>query len=175
VIAQEEKRYGPRVGDTVVYAAHGIGRVVARERKQVGDSERECIVLELVAGGLRVTLPLEEAVERLRAVADEEEFEAVRRTLLSESPARDKQWTKRISESKAKLASGRPTELAELVRDGSRVERLQGSQMSHAERRVYAHARDLLTKEIASACRLEPDEAEAWIEAHITPPEGSED
>jgi CarD family transcriptional regulator, regulator of rRNA transcription len=163
------------VGDTVVYAAHGVGRVVAREQKQVGDSERDCIVLELVAGGLRVTLPLEEAVERLRTVADEEELEDVRRTLVAEPGAREGAWTKRIKESKAKLASGRPTELAELVRDGSRFERSRGSQMSHAERRVYLQARDLLTREISSACRLEPNEAEAWIEAQITLPEGSRD
>jgi CarD family transcriptional regulator len=177
VIAEEEvpEVECPRVGDTVVYAAHGVGRVVAREQKQVGDSERDCIVLELVAGGLRVTLPLEEAVERLRTVAGEEELEDVRRTLVSEPGPREQIWTKRIKESKAKLASGRPTELAELVRDGSRFERLRGSQMSHAERRVYVQARELLAREISSAFRLEPNEAEAWIEAQIALPQGSED
>jgi CarD family transcriptional regulator len=162
-----------RVGDTVVYAAHGIGRVVAREQKQVGDFERDCIVLDLVAGGLRVTLPLEEAVGRLRTVADEGELEDVRRTLVSESALHEGAWTKRIKASKAKLASGRPTELAELVRDGSRFERLRGSQMSQAERRVYIQARELLVREISSACGLESHEAEAWLEAHIALPGGS--
>jgi len=46
--------------------------------------------------------------------------------------------------------------------------------MSHAERRVYTQARELLVREISSAYRLEPNEAEAWLEAHITLPEGSE-
>ena len=108
-------------------------------------------------------------------MADDEELEDVRRTLVSEPAAGERAWTKRIKESKAKLASGTPTELAELVRDGSRFEQLRGSQMSHSERRVYTQARELLAREISSACQLEPNDAEAWIEAQITPPEGNED
>ena len=65
------------VGDTVVYAAHGVGRVVAREQKRVDGTKRDCVVVEL-DGELRVTLPLLEAAERLRAVADERELEDVR-------------------------------------------------------------------------------------------------
>jgi CarD family transcriptional regulator len=157
------------VGDTVVYAAHGIGQVVARAQAQVGGAQRDCIVVDLAAG-LRVTLSLEEAGERLRTVADETELEDVRRTLVAESSVRDNQWTRRIKDSKAKLASGRPTELAELVRDGSRFEQLRGSQLSHAERRLYLQARELLSREISSARGLEQDEAEAWIEAQIALP-----
>ena len=64
------------VGDTVVYAAHGVGRIVAREHKRVDGTKRDCVVVEL-DGELRITLPLLEAAERLRAVADERELEDV--------------------------------------------------------------------------------------------------
>jgi len=154
------------VGDTVVYAAHGIGRVIARGQQDVGGTERECLIVDL-ATGLRVTLSLTEAGERLRAVAGEQEIEDVRSTLTAESSPRKQQWTARMKESKAKLASGRPVELAELVRDGSRQRQLPASQLSHGEQRIYRQARDLLTREISSACGLEQDEAEAWIEAQI--------
>jgi RNA polymerase-interacting CarD/CdnL/TRCF family regulator len=56
------------VGDAVVYALHGVGRVVAREQKLIMGVEHESVVLDL-AGGLRVTLSLEQAHTRLRAVA----------------------------------------------------------------------------------------------------------
>src|SRR5262245_45425214 len=104
VIAQQDRAEFEclGVGDTVVYAAHGIGRVVARAQQQVGGTERDVVVLDL-ATGLRVTLALEEASERLRPVADENEIEDVRRRLVAGSSASDKQWTKRIKESKAKL------------------------------------------------------------------------
>jgi CarD family transcriptional regulator, regulator of rRNA transcription len=159
------------VGDTVVYAAHGVGRVVAREHKLVAGIERDSVVLEL-AGGLRITLSLDDAAGRLRSVADERELEAVRRTLASESNGRDEPWTKRMKESKAKLASGRATELAELVREGGRFERSgTGSRPSDGEQRVYRQARQLLVLEICSARGLEEDEAEAWIEAQTAPPQ----
>lgn len=159
------------VGDTVVYAAHGIGRVVALEQKQVAGTERDCLVVDLAAG-LRVTLSIEEAAERLRAVADDAELENVRRTLAADSNSRDGGWSARIRESKAKLASGRPVELAELVRDGGRFERTdEGSRLSQAERRVYLQARELLVRELCSARGLEPEQAEAWIEMQIAPPE----
>jgi CarD family transcriptional regulator len=172
VIARDKKLEvdGLRVGDTVVYAAHGIGRIVRRQRKQVAGAERDCVVVDLVASGLRVTLPLDEAVGRLRNVADEGELEDVRKTLIAESGAREGSWSIRMKASRAKLAGGRPTELAELVRDGSRFEQLRGSQLTHAERRVYVQARELLAREISSARRVEPDEAEAWIEEQIALP-----
>ncbi len=176
MIAQQDSAAfeSPGVGDTVVYAAHGIGQVVALEQQQVGGTERDCIVVDL-ATGLRVTLSLEEAGERLRAVADENEIEDVRRTLNAESSAPNKQWKTRVTESKAKLASGRPTELAELVRDGSRFEQMRGSQLPHGERRLYVQARELLVREISAARGLEPDEAETWIETQISSTVGNED
>jgi CarD family transcriptional regulator, regulator of rRNA transcription len=175
-IAQQDKAEleCPSVGDTVVYGAHGIGQVVERAQKEVGGTERDCVVVDL-ATGLRVTLTLGEAGERLRAVADENEIEDVRRTLVADSSALDKPWTTRIKESKAKLASGRPTELAEIVRDGSRFETLRGSQLPHGERRVYVQARDLLIREISAARGLEQDEAQTWIEAQIALPDRNED
>jgi RNA polymerase-interacting CarD/CdnL/TRCF family regulator len=124
-----------------------------------------------LASGLRVTLALEHAAERLRAVADDTELENVRRTLASEPAALIGPWPKRIKESQAKLASGRATDLAELVRDAASVEQSQnGSRLSDAERRVYLQARELLARELCSARGLEQDEADAWIEAQIVRP-----
>jgi CarD family transcriptional regulator len=176
VIAEEpEKLRGVAVGDTVVYAAHGIGLIVAREQKRVGGTERDCVVVDLAAG-LRVTLPLEDAAERLRAVVDERELDDVRRTLASAPGGRDEPWTKRMKESKAKLAAGRATDLAEIVRDGERLDRATGgTRLSHGESHIYRRARALLVGEVSSARGVGEDEAEAWIEAQIALPDGSED
>jgi CarD family transcriptional regulator len=154
------------VGDKVVYAAHGVGHVVAREQRQVGGTKRECVVIDL-AMGLRVTLVVEDAAARLRAVADKTELEAVRKTLGARSNGRDDPWTKRIKESEAKLAAGRATDLAELVRDGGRLERTKKGRLSHGERRIYLQARKLLVSELCSARGLDEDAAEAWIDAQI--------
>jgi CarD family transcriptional regulator len=159
------------VGDVVVYAAHGVGRVIAHARTRVAGTERDCIVVEL-ATGLRVTLAIEEAAERLRPVAGDAEIEDIRRTLASHPSSRDGGWTRRISENKAKLASGRPIELAELVRDGGPIDGpASRPRQSHSERRVYLQARDLLVRELCSAQGIEPGAADAWIEAQIASPD----
>ncbi len=162
------------VGDAVVYASHGIGRVVAREQKVVAGTKRECIVIDLAAG-LRVTLPLDEAADRLRPVLNGSALAAVQKTLSEKPRARDGSWTRRIKESKAKLTSGQTDELAELVRDGARHEANGGPRLSTGERRIYVQARQLLVGEICAARGVEQDEAEEWIEAQIALPDESGD
>jgi CarD family transcriptional regulator len=163
------------VGDTVVFAGHGVGLVVALEQKRVGDTERDCLVVDL-ADGLRITLPLEEAADRLRAVAGKRELEDVRTTLASPTAERDEPWTKRIKESKAKLAGGRASDLAEIVRDGNRLEgATSGPRLSDGERRIYLQARTLLVRELCAARRVTEDEAETWIEAQLALPDESGD
>ena len=59
------------VGETVVYAAHGVGKIVAREQTKVDGTDRDSVVVNL-ATGLQVTLPHADAMERLRPVAGAE-------------------------------------------------------------------------------------------------------
>jgi CarD family transcriptional regulator len=158
---------GARVGETVVYAAHGVGRVVAIEHRRVGEVERECVVLEL-ATGLRVTLPIDNAASRLRPLADRAALKGVGQTLAAEASGRDGPWTRRLKANEAKLSSGMPNDLAEIVRDGACYEHSsQGGGLPVAERRVYRQARDLLVSEISSARGIGPEQADAWIESQI--------
>ena len=158
----------------MVYAGHGVGRVVARERNVVAGLERECVLIDLPAG-LRVTLPIEVAADRLRAVVDEAKFPGIKETLGGERGRRDGSWTRRMKDNTAKLARGRAVDLAELVRDGAPGEQAdRASRLSAGERRVYLQARQLLVREICSARGVEPAEADAWIEAQIAPPNESE-
>jgi CarD family transcriptional regulator len=160
------------VGDAVVYTRHGVGRVAGREQKLVLGLQRECVLLDL-ADGLRVTLPIEQARERLRAVVSEADLRRLERTLREDAGPPDGPWTKRMREGQAKLASGGALELAEIVRDGIERDRPSASgssQLSVAERQLYAQARQLLTQEISVARGVEPAEADAWIEAQVALP-----
>ena len=156
------------VGDTVVYAAHGVGRVAAREKKTVLGVEQELVVLELDSG-LRVTLPIERAREQLRPLVSEADVERVQQRLHEDGPASEGGWLKRLKQGQAKLASGDPLDLAEIVRDGMRRNGSlagadSGPRLSESERRLYVQARQLLAREIGSVRGLEQAEADAWIE-----------
>jgi CarD family transcriptional regulator len=162
------ERLSVAVGDTVVYGAHGVGSVVAQERRVVAGAERDCIVVNL-AEGLRVTLAVEEAAERLRPLIDDGALANVQYTLADKRSRREGSWTKRINQGKAKLAAGNPVDLAQIVRDGACFERPANGlhRLSNSERLVYVRARQLLVREISSARGIEQEEADAWIEAQI--------
>ena len=108
------------VGDRVVYASHGIGRVESRDHHQSGG---EMVVL-LFENGLKVTLPFDRAQNSLRSLSGESELEEVQLTLGGNSPsAKLEHWSRRHRNAQAKLAVGSVSGLAEIVRDGAQRER----------------------------------------------------
>jgi RNA polymerase-interacting CarD/CdnL/TRCF family regulator len=157
------------VGDVVVYAGHGTGRITARERRTGASAEQEVVVLELDQG-LVVTLPLTHARQRIRPVARETDLLRLQQTLRQQSDGHQEGWQKRFKQSQAKLASGELLGLAEIVRDGSRKESqaTASSRLSPSERQLYLRARQLLVLEISAARRLDPAQAEAWIDVQTT-------
>jgi CarD family transcriptional regulator len=159
------------VGDVVVYAAHGVGRVAAREERMVLGGAQEVLVLEL-AGGLSVTLPVERAREQLRPLLSKTDLCLVQETLREDHALSDDGWPTRRKNTQAKLKRGDPLGLAEVVRDGARREQRliakhTGSRLSPGERDLYMRARRLLSGEIGLARGLEPAEADAWIEEQL--------
>lgn len=159
------------VGDVVVYAGHGTGRIAARERRATGGAEQEVVVLELDQG-LQITLPLARARERLRPLASQSDLRRVQQTLQQTSESSEESWQKRLRQVQTKIAGGDPVELAEVVRDGIRRQSAQtGSpKLSESERRLYMQARQLLVHEIAAARGLEPAQADAWIQEQAAAP-----
>jgi CarD family transcriptional regulator len=159
------------VGDVVVYGAHGVGSLVARERRMVQGATREVLVLEL-SDGLLVTLPVERAREVLRQPLSEADLSRVQETLSEEHTISEDAWLKRRRDTQLKVGAGDPLGLAEVVDGALRERRLtarhKGSQLSPGERNLYMHARRLLSLEIGLAHGLGPDEADAWIEEQLT-------
>lgn len=161
------------VGDVVVYSSYGAGRVAARGKTVVLGVEQEIVVLEF-AGGLSVTLPMQRAREQLRPLVSEADVRRVQETLREDGALSADVWVKRLKQVQAKLRGGDPLELAEVVRDGARRERMLSgkgskSQLSRGERELYLKSRQLLSREIGLARGLEPAEADAWIDEQLTP------
>jgi len=152
------------VGDLVVYASHGIGRVESRELHR---DSGEVLVL-VFESGLKVTLPLDRARNTLRSLSGEAELEEVQRTLGSDSPPAPEHWSRRHRNSQAKLVGGTVGGLAEIVRDGAHRERerVKGG-TAPIRNQLYRTARKLLIAEVAAARGIEPDAADAWIVQQI--------
>jgi RNA polymerase-interacting CarD/CdnL/TRCF family regulator len=152
------------VGDRVVYASHGIGRIESREHHRASG---EMLVLAF-ENGMRVTLPLERAQHALRALSGEPELEEVRRTLGADSPPALEHWSRRHRNAEAKLVGGSVSALAEIVRDGAHRERARREGGTAPIRnQLYRTARRLLVAEVAAARGIEPEAADSWIGLQI--------
>ena len=159
------------VGDMVVHGSHGAGPVAARESRVVLGKRQEVVVLAL-AGGLSVELPLERAHELLRPLADASDISRVQEILGADQAVSDDPWLKRRRDALAKLTSGDPIGLAEIIRDGARRESTRSakgvkSELSPGERELFTKARRLLSTEIALARGIEADEADIWIDVQL--------
>jgi RNA polymerase-interacting CarD/CdnL/TRCF family regulator len=153
------------VGDVVVYASHGIGRIESTHAAEGTQPAR--IILDLESG-LRVTLPLVRARETLRCLSGEPELEDVRLTLRADVAPPVVPWPRRRRFAEEKLTAGEISGLAEIVRDGLQRER----QLTTASNRrsgkpianeLFRKARRLLAAEIAASRGIEPEAADAWI------------
>jgi RNA polymerase-interacting CarD/CdnL/TRCF family regulator len=152
------------VGDLVVYASHGIGRVVSREPHR-GNGELLVLVFER---DLKVTLPLDRAHNALRSLSGEPELEEVQRTLGCEAAPTPEHWSRRHRNAQAKLTGGSVSGLAEIVRDGVHRERERSKGgAAPITNQLYREARKLLIAEVAAARGIEPDAADAWIVRQI--------
>ena len=136
------------MGDLVVYASHGIGRVANRNQRTV--------VLEFEERGLSVTLPIERAAECVRAVSTEDEIADIGRTLGEADVASGENWQRRLKTTRGKVTIGEAVGLAEVIRDASRRDerataRKEPGKLSLTERQLYLKARQLLADEIGAS------------------------
>jgi RNA polymerase-interacting CarD/CdnL/TRCF family regulator len=155
----------------VVYGPHGAGPISARETRIVSGERREVIVLTL-ENGLSVALPLERARKLLRPLADEAALARVQSTLGADETASTDTWLKRRQNSLAKLSTGDPVGLAEIIRDCASRESTTSrtgakATLSPGERELSTKARQLLSIEIALVRGLEQGEANTWIDEQL--------
>jgi len=164
-----ESLEGIAVGDTVVYASHGIGHVTQKER---GADDQVEVVTLLFPEGLSITLPTGKALQLLRAPSGETEIAEIQRTLRAQPSTMDDSWQVRMKTTKEKVTTGAALKLAEVIRDGAhRQPRLTAGgglrELSLAERQLYLKARHLLANEIAEARGVDSTDADDWIRVQL--------
>jgi RNA polymerase-interacting CarD/CdnL/TRCF family regulator len=160
------------VGAVVVYAAHGVGRIVGHENRVVGGIKQSVVVVAFQER-LTISLPVGLAQSQLRALASEAELQIVQQTLRKGAVATGKPWLARRRDLQEKLADGSPLALAEIIRDTAPRTvtaagvRTKGSS-GHGEQDVFRKARLLLSTEIAEVRGVEVAEADSWVESQLT-------
>lgn len=159
-------------GDAVIYPQHGAGRVVAVEKRTIGDVERQYLVIELELQDLRVWVPCDEAEQvGVREPTPKDELDDLFELLSDHDVRIPSNFSRRMKNNQSRMNDGDVWQLAEVVRN--LAIRRSKKHLSPSEKTLYAHARNLLVAELALSMGKSHEKAEAAIDEHL--PEPGED
>lgn len=154
------------MGDKVVYPMHGAGVIERIEYKDLRGTSEPYYILHLPVGGMFVMLPEGSAGEvGLRPVIPAEEVPSVFGVLSARDEVEAQAWNRRYRANMERLRQGRVEEVARIVRDLARRERLKG--LSTGERKMLDNARAILVSELALSIGCSEGEAEELINAAL--------
>ena len=144
------------VGDYVVYPKHGVGRVVELQSEEIAGMKLELYVLRFEKERMTLRVPVNkvEAIG-MRKLSSDKTLKEAMQTLTGKPKVKRTMWSRRAQEYEAKINSGDPVSIAEVVRD---LHRNAGQpDQSYSERQIYEAALDRLARELAAVERIDKD------------------
>jgi CarD family transcriptional regulator len=154
---------GFATGDHVVYPTHGVGRIVETETQTIAGQDLHLFVITFEKDRMTLRLPIAKVrTSGLRRLATRKEMLAALTRLKGRSRARRTMWSRRAQEYEAKINSGDPNSIAEVVRD---LYRNAGQpDQSYSERQIYQAALDRLAREFAVIEKIDEQTAAQRLE-----------
>ena len=154
--ALKAKEFAFEKGDFVVYPTHGVGRVVDIEAKEIAGFKLDLLVISFEQERMMLRFPVAKAkISGLRKLSSRKIMESALVTLKGRSRVSRAMWNRRAQEYEAKINSGDPVSIAEVVRD---LHRNAGQpDQSYSERQIYEAALDRLARELAAVERIDKD------------------
>lgn len=150
-------------GDLVVYPAHGVGRLEAIETQTVAGYELQVFVISFTKNRMTLRLPMTKAKEAgLRTLSAPQDVNDAFETLKQKVLPRKGIWARRAQEYEIKIASGRLSAIAEVIRDLYRNG--NPAEQSFSERQIYQAAMGRLASEIAAIEDIDENHAVARVE-----------
>ena len=135
-------------GDLVVYRGHGVGQVIGVETQRLGGTQVRLVVVEFGPSGMVVRIPFHKVKSAgLRPVSSAEAMVEVLAQLAQPAVAAKGVWNRRLVEYMAKVNSGDPVALAEVVRD---LHPAPKGVRSPAAQTIYEKAFGRLSEELAA-------------------------
>lgn len=136
-------------GDLVVYPSHGVGLITAIETQEIAGHTLSVFVVTFDKDRMTLRVPVAKVkASGLRKLSTQKEIEAALAKLRGRSRAKRTMWSRRAQEYQAKIASGDPASIAEVVRDLFRNS--SQPEQSYSERQIYQAALDRLVREVAA-------------------------
>ena len=136
-------------GDHVVYPTHGVGKVERIAVEEIAGHKLELIHITFEENRMTLRVPVTKApAAGLRKLATRKMFDEALAVLKGRARIKRTMWSRRAQEYEAKINSGDPLAIAEVVRD---LHRNAGQpDQSFSERQIYEAAMDRLAAELAA-------------------------
>ena len=146
------------VGQSVVYPAHGVGKITSVEKQTVAGMDLEVYVVSFDQDKMILRVPTNRAeASGMRALAGSKLVEDALKTLGGRARIKRTMWSRRAQEYEAKINSGDLISIAEVVRDLHRGE--DQPEQFYSERQLYESALDRMARELAAVENIEKVDA----------------
>ncbi len=147
-----------KVGQHIVYPAHGVGDVIGIEQQVIAGFDIEVYVVIFEQDKMTLRVPTDKAATSgMRALSDDLTLKDAFTTLKGRARIKRTMWSRRAQEYEAKINSGDLILVSEVVRDLHRTD-AQPDQ-SYSERQLYESAIDRMVREVAAIKKQSRDAA----------------
>ncbi len=155
-----------REGDYVVYPTHGVGKVDRIAVEEIAGHKLELICITFDENRMTLRVPTTKArTAGLRKLTSKKNFDEVLAVLKGRARIKRTMWSRRAQEYEAKINSGDPSAIAEVVRD---LHRNAGQpDQSFSERQIYESALERLAAEYAALEQVDKPSAIEKLLAHL--------
>lgn len=150
-------------GDFVVYPTHGVGKVLGIETEEIAGHSLQLFVISFSRDRMTLRVPVAKVQDSgLRKLSSRKMMDSALTTLKGRAKVKRTMWSRRAQEYEAKINSGDPVSIAEVVRDLHRNS--NQPDQSFSERQIYEAALDRLACELAAVEKIDKDKATAKLE-----------
>ncbi len=166
VATPSAKKLSFKIGELVVYPAHGVGRITNIEEQEIAGARLELYIVDFEKEKLRLKVPTGRAEQKgMRRLADKALIEQALRVLKGRARIKRTMWSRRAQEYDAKINSGDLIAVAEVVRDLYRSERQP--EQSYSERQLFEQALERMAREIAAVKKIDDDQGIKELEDYL--------
>ena len=143
-----------RPNDFVVYPAHGVGRIVSIEEREIAGMNLELFVVSFEKDKMTLRVPTHKATQvGMRGLSSPDIVSKALATLKGKARVKRAMWSRRAQEYEQKINSGDLLAIAEVVRDLHRND--DQREQSYSERQLYEAALERLTREVAAVSGMD--------------------
>lgn len=146
-----------------MYPTHGVGKVMGVETQEIAGHRLQLFVISFDQDRMTLRVPTAKVSRSgLRKLSSRKIMDNALTTLKGRARVKRTMWSRRAQEYEAKINSGDPVSIAEVVRDLFR--NVGQPDQSFSERQIYEAALDRLACELAAVEKIGKEKATEKLE-----------